>query len=322
MTPTQASTTCIGCHSSTPDGDYAAFSARGNAGGAGDTQIEILSVNGSSTPPPFLSASAQTLLAREEQELPVFSPAHWTTGDRIVLTVSPSLGSTSNWDLYWTDLEATSTTKGTAWNNVTRTGDSNSVASASFSHDGTKIVYTSDSDAGAGVLPSHGDLYVVPWNDRSGGSATPVAGASDPAIDEFFPALSPDDRWIGFASFPVGAGTGIAYDNPPTEVSVVPASGGTAVRLAANDPPTCSGVTSPGIANSWPKWAPDVTTVGTSTYYWLAFSSHRLTGTPQIFVTAVVVDGSTVTTYPAFYMWNQPSTENNHTPAWDVFQIQ
>ena len=33
ITPTQAATTCIGCHSSTPDGLYAAFSARGSDGG-------------------------------------------------------------------------------------------------------------------------------------------------------------------------------------------------------------------------------------------------------------------------------------------------
>jgi hypothetical protein len=28
-----------------------------------------------------------------------------------------------------------------------------------------------------------------------------------------------------------------------------------------------------------------------------------------------------VTTYPAIYVWNQPATESNHTPAWDAFQI-
>ncbi|HEY1554661.1 MAG TPA: hypothetical protein VGF94_07470 [Kofleriaceae bacterium] len=317
LTPTQASTTCIGCHASTPDGAYAAFSARGN--GAGNTQIELRSVDGSDTAPAFVSASAQTLIARTEQELPAFSPAHWTTGDRMMLTVSPDLGA-GKWELYWTDLEAASTTQGSGWNSVTRTGDANGVASASFSHDGTRIVYTSESDASAGVLPTHGDLYVVPWNDRAGGTAMPVAGASDPTIDEFFPAFSPDDQLIGFASFPVGQG--LAYDNAMTEVSVIPTGGGSPVRLAANDPPSCSARTSPGIANSWPKWAPDVTTIGSKTYYWLAFSSHRETGTPQIFVTAVVVEGSTITTYPAFYMWNQPAGENNHTPAWDVFQIQ
>jgi hypothetical protein len=39
-------------------------------------------------------------------------------------------------------------------------------------------------------------------------------------------------------------------------------------------------------------------------------------------VVPVTVDGSgTITTFPAIYLWNQPSTERNHTPAWDEFQI-
>ena len=81
-----------------------------------------------------------------------------------------------------------------------------------------------------GVLPTHGDLYTVPWNDRACGTATPVTGASGSDVDEFFPAFSPDDQLISFASFPVG--DGIAYDNPMTEVSVIPSGGGSAVRLA------------------------------------------------------------------------------------------
>ena len=46
------------------------------------------------------------------------------------------------------------------------------------------------------------------------------------------------------------------YDQPAAEVFVVPATGGTATRLAANDPPACAGMTSPGITNSWGKWGP------------------------------------------------------------------
>ncbi len=35
----------------------------------------------------------------------------------------------------------------------------------------------------------------------------------------------------------------------------------------------------------------------------------------------MVVKGGQITTYPALYLWNQPSDEANHTPAWDVFKI-
>ena len=39
-------------------------------------------------------------------------------------------------------------------------------------------------------------------------------------------------------------------------------------------------------------------------------------GTP-----VTVDDGTTITTYPSIYLWNQDATLNNEIPAWDVFQI-
>ena len=127
------------------------------------------------------------------------------------------------------------------------------------------------------------------------------------------------------------------YNQSSAEVSVVPAGGGVPTRLKANDPAACSGITSPGVTNSWPKWSPDVESCPDgNTYYWLVFSSTRenipfnaanlqngVAGpTSQLYITGVVVDGSgTITTYPALYLWNQPAGENNHTPAWDYFAI-
>ena len=107
-------------------------------------------------------------------------------------------------------------------------------------------------------------------------------------------------------------------------------SGGTKKRLAANDPPQCPGQpASPGINNSWPKWSPQVETSGNRTYYWLIFSSwrdggHYPTGGPiaQLYMTAITTDEINIqTNYPAVYLWNQPATSSNHTPAWDRFQI-
>jgi hypothetical protein len=112
------------------------------------------------------------------------------------------------------------------------------------------------------------------------------------------------------------------YNQADAEVFVIPASGGTATRLAANDPPACAGLTSPGVTNSWPKWAPEATTVNGKTYYWVIFSSTRgETHKPQLYVTGVVVSGDQVETHAALYLWNQPADESNHTPAWDVFKI-
>jgi hypothetical protein len=125
----------------------------------------------------------------------------------------------------------------------------------------------------------------------------------------------------------------------------VPAAGGTATRLAANDPAKCSGVASPGVENTWPKWAPApaggmVTPASDGKlYYWVTFSSIRINdpnnpatgsatgatlGKTQLYVAGVVVDpsqGNAITTFPAIYLWNQDPTENNLIPAWDNFTI-
>jgi hypothetical protein len=222
-------------------------------------------------------------------------------------------------EIAWTDLEASSSTQGMAWDVLTRDGDSSEASGAQFSHDGTKLVYSSGSNINSGVTLSDGTLRIVPWNARKGGTSLLVAGASDPNFNQFYPTFSPDDKWLAFNRLPHGSGS---YNNSQSEVYVLPASGGTGTRLSANDPPMCSGKTSPGVTNSWPKWSPNVTTVGTRSYYWLTFSSTRGDmGNPQLYVTPVVVEGGKVTTYPALYLWNQPANQSNHTPAWDNFQI-
>ena len=120
------------------------------------------------------------------------------------------------------------------------------------------------------------------------------------------------------------------YYNPTAEVFVIPAAGGSAHRLAGNDPPACLGKTSPGLTNSWAKWAPEATTDNGKTYYWLIFSSARDgyafqllpdKTASQLYVMGVVVDGDQITSYPAIYLWNQPTDTSNHTPAWDVFKL-
>jgi hypothetical protein len=74
------------------------------------------------------------------------------------------------------------------------------------------------------------------------------------------------------------------------------------------------------ITNDWPKWSPHVTTANGKKYYWLTFSS-KASGQPQLFVTGIIGSGSTLTMTPALYSWNQPTTEGNHTPSRDDWQI-
>jgi len=147
-----------------------------------------------------------------------------------------------------------------------------------------------------------------------------VPGASETAYEEYYPTFSADDSLIAFNR--VASGLSM-YIQPAAEVFVIPAAGGTATRLAANDPVACSGGMSPGVENTLPRWAPVAPMANNGkTYHWLIFSSTRSGGgKSQLYVTGVVQDGSKIDTYPAIYLWNQDPTLNNLIPAWDVFQI-
>lgn len=315
-----ATTLCVGCHTSTPDGSFVAYSATDNAGNGNPAFMSFMSSDGTHQKPSYLSATAEALLTGSDrigQELPQFSAMHWRTGDRVELNM---FAGSNGFGIMWTDLEATSAAEGSGWGFLARGGDPNPAASASFAHTTDTIVYTSSPSVSSGATVTQGTIYTVPFGNRLGGSATAVPGAHVGSDDnDYYPVFSPDDRYIAYTVAPIASGN--SYANPDAEIYVIPASGGTPTRLAANAPPLCSGQVSPGVENSWPKWAPDATTANGKTYYWLTFSSTRSTGFPQLYVTPVVDDGTSITTYPALYLWNQPADEHNHTPAWDNFQI-
>ncbi len=194
---------------------------------------------------------------------------------------------------------------------IARSGDPAGAAAPNFSHDGTKIVYTStnaNQDGRLGVGTA--DLYTVPFGDRAGGTAHPIAGAADPGFAEYYPAFSPDDELVAFNRLPQSDAnltpTGQPYDggmffNPAAEVWVVPAAGGTATRLRANDPPALHAA---GVAQHarLSRTRPAGTTRGRSgrprsaaptatNIYWLIFSSYRYDISPprgQLYMTAVV----------------------------------
>jgi hypothetical protein len=308
-----AQVTCLGCHTSTPDGKYAGFTTQGPWGNA-IASIEQATVGDE---PSFLGQGAIAALQQPEIGIQTFSKAHWKAGDRI--EIAP-FGTDTGAELAWFDLEATQAGQGTAYGFLARTGDSRGVGAPTWSHDGVHVTYVSTTSETTGRLGAgDADLYTVEYDNRQGGAATAVKGASDPAYNEYYPAYSADDALLAFDRIASGADM---YNQPTAEVYVVPSSGGTAVRLAANDPPACTGKTSPGVTNSWPKWSPEVLTAKGKKYYWLIFSSTRdEKGNPQLYVTGVVDDGGTLKTYASLYLWNQPADENNHTPAWDVFKI-
>jgi hypothetical protein len=228
---------------------------------------------------------------------------------------------------------------GTAWGFLNLDGETQNAATPDWSHDGQTIAYTSAGGVQDGRLTQGGeyDLATVPYNNRQGGTVAKINGASQPGIAEYYPAFSADDKFIAFNRS--GNQNGQIYYRTDGEVYVIPSAGGTAVRLAANDPPACGGEMSPGVLNSWPRWSPKVTSGDGKSYYFLVFSSARQypgaflvpknqysaqdNRASQLYMTSIVVDDMTgnVTTYGAVYIWNQTAMTSNLTPAWNDFQI-
>ncbi|HEY1954598.1 MAG TPA: hypothetical protein VGH28_03285 [Polyangiaceae bacterium] len=319
----EQSTTCMGCHVGTPDGSGVVFSTENDTWG--DMLADVSSGDGGvpGTVPSYAGNAGLQALLQGPLGMSAISKAHWQDGDRVVIA-------SDNPDLQWIDVAATDPTK--ARGTIARVGTAAAgpIAGApSFSHDGKTIVYTATNHAADGRLGGYiydtddpgslADLYTVPYADRAGGAIAPVAGASDPLVQEYYPAFSPDDSMIAFNRIPNDKNM---YNQPLSEVWLVPSSGGTAMRLAANDPPGCSGKVSPGVTNSWPKWAPNMSTTSDGrTFYWLVFSSTRAGTLPQLYITPVVVTNGKVQSYASLYLWNQPATTGNHTPAWEYFNI-
>ena len=316
---------CMGCHTGAPDGEYSILSS--NVNNWGDFVALVDPDAGTvGSAPPFLGAGARTALSQGPLGMSAVSKAHWSKGDHVMI------GSDNN-DLVWIDLEASSTSaaSGTLARKGTQTGGNSAVAPA-WTHDGQTIVYVASTSASGGrpgaaigsVLTtepgSTADLFTVPYANRQGGAIAPLAGASSPNMQEYYPAISPDDALVVFNEC---ANDLSMYNQPQAEVYTLPIKGGTATRLRANSPVACSGMTSPGVTNSWPKWAPAVTTTTDGrSFYWIVFSSKRLGTTPQLFLTGLMVDGKgAVNSYGALYLWNQPANEGNHTPAWEYFNV-
>jgi len=324
---------CIGCHTATPDGAFVGFT--GNYPWP-NALASVQAVDNGATPS-FLGAPGVAALTQDWHGIITFSGQHWSAGDHIGITSQSTQALDPMASLIWMELDSG------AWGTIARQGDPAGAAAPNFSHDGTKIVYTStnaNQDGRLGVGTA--DLYTVPYAGRAGGVASPVTGAATSDFAEYYPAFSPDDKFIAFNRLaqsnanttPTGEPyEGGMYFNPAAEIWVVPAAGGSAIRLQANDPPACTPTVIPdtivypttsGWDNSWAKWAPLVASDGNKSYYWLIFSSYRYDISPprgQLYMTAVVTTEVSVETYPAVYLWNQDLTTSNHTPAWDEFKI-
>ena len=117
--------------------------------------------------------------------------------------------------------------------------------------------------------PFRYDLYQVPFNDGKGGTATPLAGASNDGVSNFFPKFSPDGKWLVFCK-----ANSYMLLQPDSELWIVPAGGGEARRLRYNT----------ARMNSWHSWS--------SNSRWLVFSSKVNGPYTQLFLTHIDDDGN------------------------------
>jgi WD40-like Beta Propeller Repeat len=313
--------TCIGCHSSTPDGESVAFVdnypwSMGIAGVKPQRTGKEPSVQYGG----YLTPGGEEAIRQPGLGIFSFSRSHWTKGDRIIVAPYYLDKACGRYDqnnptprLAWLDAEAPDITgacpvEGTTFGFITRNGDGKGAANPTWSPDGMTIVYSSTNGNQDGRL-SKGptDLFQVPYNDKMGGDATPLPGGSDPAFEEYYPAFSSDGKLVVFDRIPQG---GVMYANPQAELFVVRADGSTPtpLRLRANDPPKCGGLVSPGVNNHWAKWAPGLKApagmmlpsatpdgappnANGKDYYWLIFSSNRY-GTPPVTAGGITVQVS------------------------------
>jgi hypothetical protein len=364
---------CIGCHTSTPDGNFIGFNDTYPWGGVlASGQPGALH----GTSPSFVNIGGYAAFTQPWVGIQTYSANHWTDGPPSEHIVVAPLGSTGSNDndgdqqpgLAWFDLESTTaplpkgqssfnTLKGTAWNWIFPPTTGQYAAAPSWSHQPGNdfIIFTGTSNVKSGRMGTGGaHLYKVPYSKTAQQVATPIVGdgtntlsdVSSSKYAQYYGTLSSDDKLIVYdqisytlasaehadlnGSDPPGSTWSGMYMQPATELFAMPAGGGSGTRLAANDPPLCPGqLASPGINNTWAKWSPEVSASNGSTYYWLIFSSWRqgmkdANGDPiaQLFMTAIVQpEAGPIATYPAIYLWNQPATVSNFTPAWDVFKI-
>ena len=113
------------------------------------------------------------------------------------------------------------------------------------------------------------DLYRIPFNDGRGGRAERIVGASENGMSNNFPKVSPDGKWIVFVQNKSGL-----LMRPDSHLYIVPAQGGVARRLNANQK----------IMNSWHSFSPNGR--------WLVFSSKGRSLYTQLYLTHIDENGN------------------------------
>jgi len=249
---------CIGCHTSTPDGNYVAFTAQwpwpnalANVNSSADAGLAV------GQPPPWLTGGAAANLspligpasvinpAINFYNPPVvnqvmlgvqtFSPSHYTTGDRKVVS---SLGAALNSKSTTTPNTLTGVTSQLAWFDLEWTGTAGTTGFA------TAPCANPSSGTCYGVTPSHGGWGIIARDGDSQSAGTPSWSHN----------LDGKTDLIAYVSTDVGTKDG-RLDTPGAggaDILTVPynnGAGGTVTKVP--------GASDSNFNEYYPSWSPD-----------------------------------------------------------------
>jgi hypothetical protein len=113
------------------------------------------------------------------------------------------------------------------------------------------------------------NLCMIPFNEGNGGKAVPVKGASDNGKSNYFPAVSPDGKWLVFCR-----AESFMLLMPDSRLYIVPVEGGRARELRSNF----------SSLNSWHSWSPNSK--------WIVFASKGLGAYTDMFLTHIDNEGN------------------------------
>jgi Flp pilus assembly protein TadD len=133
------------------------------------------------------------------------------------------------------------------------------------------------------------DICQVPFNDGKGGQATPLIGASENGMSNYFPRFSPDGKWVVFCR-----ARSFSLLQPDSKLYIVPSQGGTPRLMNCNR----------DLMNPWHCWSPNGK--------WIVFSSKTFSSYTQLFLTHI--DDHGMDTPPVALGWLTSSDRAANIP--------
>jgi hypothetical protein len=113
------------------------------------------------------------------------------------------------------------------------------------------------------------NLCIIPFNNGNGGIAVPIKGASGNGKSNYFPAVSPDGKWLAFCQ-----AENFMLLMPDSRIFIVPVGGGRARMLNSNL----------YSMNSWHAWSPNSK--------WMVFASKGMSLYTDMFLTHIDENGN------------------------------